>query len=427
MKFKQSKEKERQITIDVDLDESDIDPYYKVGYKKLVKKVTIPGFRKGKAPYRIIESQYGKESILSEAIDDIISEKTAEVIKESELEFYMTPKIELTSFNPVKFKVIVPLEPKVEIGDLQKIKLEKISPPNFNTLIDEQINNMQKQFTTWTPKETKSKEGDLVNIDIQINIDKKEVLNQQNTEIVLDEQNDEFAPGLIKKIVGKKPEDSDSFKLKISKSHPSKDLADKKGDFEVKINSIKQPVAPKLNGEFAKMVSNDEIKTMATLRKKIETSIKETHNQQSEAEYTNNSITKLIELSKIEIPPIIVERETESEMQNLENLSKQFKMSLEEYLSKNNQNLEDTKKSILEDTILKLNRTFLLLEICKTNNIEPSEQEISETSQLLQNQKMTNSKGDNLSKDELRAESEYRLKLEKASKYLYEQTSKNIA
>ena len=175
------------------------------------------------------------------------------------------------------------------------------------------------------------------------------------------------------------------------------------------------------------MVSNNEIKTMATLRKKIETSIKETHNQQSEAEYTNNSITKLIELSKIEIPPIIVERETESEMQNLENLSKQFKMSLEEYLNKNNQNLEDTKKSILEDTIVKLNRTFLLLEICKTNNIEPSEEEISETSQLLQNQKMTNSKGDNLSRDELIAESEYRLKLEKASKYLYEQTSKNIA
>ena len=210
MKFKQSKEKERQITIDVDLDESDIDPYYKVGYKKLVKKVNIPGFRKGKAPYRIIESQYGKESILSEAIDDIISEKTAEVIKESELEFYMTPKIELTSFNPVKFKVILPLEPKVEIGDLGKIKLEKIDTPNFDTLIDEQINNMQKQFTTWTPKETKSKEGDLVNIDIKINIDKKEVLNQQNTEIVLDEQNDEFAPGLIKKIIGKKPEDSKS-------------------------------------------------------------------------------------------------------------------------------------------------------------------------------------------------------------------------
>ena len=143
MKFKQSKEKERQITIDVDLNESDVDPYYKVGYKKLVKKVTIPGFRKGKAPYRIIESQYGKESLLSEAIDDIISEKTAEIIKESELEFYMTPKIELTNFNPIKFKIIVPLEPSVVVGDINKIKLEKIKNPNFNTLIDEQINNMQ--------------------------------------------------------------------------------------------------------------------------------------------------------------------------------------------------------------------------------------------------------------------------------------------
>ena len=427
MKFKQSKEKERQITIDVDLNQSDVDPYYKVGYKKLVKKVSIPGFRKGKAPYKIIESQYGKESLLSEAIDDIISEKTAEIIKESELEFYMTPKIELTNFNPIKFKIIVPLEPSVVVGDINKIKLEKIENPDFNTLIDEQINNMQKQFTTWAPRENKSKAEDLININIKITIDGKEVLNQENTDIVLEEQNDEFAPGLIKNLIGKKSLDTDSFKLKISKSHPSSELAGKKGLFEIKINSIKEPITPKLNGEFAKMVSNNEIKTMATLRKKIETSITETHKQQAESEYTNNSIDKLIELSKIEIPPIIIERETESELQNLENLSKQFKMSLEEYLSKNNQNLEDTKKSINQDTITKLNRTFLLLEICKNNNIQPTEKEINETKQLLVNQKMTNSSGRNLSEEELIAESEYRLKLEKASKYLYEQTSKNIA
>ena len=100
---------------------------------------------------------------------------------------------------------------------------------------------------------------------------------------------------------------------------------------------------------------------------------------------------------------------------------------VEEYLSKNNQNLEDTKKSINQDTITKLNRTFLLLEICKNNDIQPTEKEINETKQLLVNQKMTNSSGRNLSEEELIAESEYRLKLEKASKYLYEQTSKNIA
>ena len=81
-----------------------------------------------------------------------------------------------------------------------------------------------------------------------------------------------------------------------------------------------------------KTIESDE--SLIMLRKKIETSITETHKQQAESEYTNNSIDKLIELSKIEIPPIIIERETESELQNLENLSKQFKMSLEEYLSK---------------------------------------------------------------------------------------------
>jgi trigger factor len=426
MKFKQNKEKERQIILDVDLDESDVAPYYKIGYKKLVKKINIPGFRKGKAPYGIIESQYGKESLLSEAMEDLISDKTSEAIKESELESYMTPKIELINFSPIKFKITLPLQPKIEIGDISKIKLDKISDPDFDKLIDEQIANLQKQFTTWNPVEKKSKAGDLVNINIIIKIKETEVLNQPNTDIVLEEQNDEFAPGLIKNLIGQKSGDNNSVELKISKTHPSEELADKKGLFDLTINSVKSPNTPKLNAEFANMVSNNEIKTMATLRKKIQTSLEETHKQQTETEYTNNSISQLVEISKIEIPPLIIERETESEIQNLENLSKQFKMSLEEYLNKNNQNLDETKTAINTDTISKLNRTFLLLEVCKQNNIEPTDKEIVDTVQLLVNQKSTNSQGTQLSKDELRAESEYRLKLEKASKFLFELTLKNI-
>ena len=146
MKFKQSKEKNRQVSLDVDLDDKDLEPYYKIGYKKLVKKIAIRGFRKGKAPYHIIESQYGKETILSEALDNILSDKTSEAIKESSLESYMPPKIELKNFNPIKFTIILPLQPKIALGEINKIKLEKIKSPDFESLIDEQINNLQKQF-----------------------------------------------------------------------------------------------------------------------------------------------------------------------------------------------------------------------------------------------------------------------------------------
>ena len=426
MKFKQSKEKNRQVSLDVDLDDKDLEPYYKIGYKKLVKKITIPGFRKGKAPYHIIESQYGKESILSEALDNILSDKTSEAIKESSLESYMPPKIELKNFNPIKFTIILPLQPKIALGEINKVKLEKIKDPDFESLIDEQINNLQKQFTNWIPSSEKAQSGELISINIKIEINGNTVLDQKNTDIILEEQNDEFAPGLIKNLIDLKEGDSKNLDLKISKNHPSSEMANKEANFNITVNSVKKSDSPKLDANFAKMVSNNEIKTMNSLRKKVKTSVEENHIQQSEYEYQNNAINELIKISNIELPPLMIERETQNEIEQLENLAKRFKMTLEEYLTKNNQNLDETKKNIEIETLQKLNRTFTLLEVCKQNNITPTEQELSEAEKNLITQQSNNKNSPKLSKEEIRMEAEYRLKLEKASKYLYQETLENV-
>ena len=426
MKFKQSKEKNRQVSLDVDLDDKDLEPYYKIGYKKLVKKITIPGFRKGKAPYHIIESQYGKETILSEALDNILSDKTSEAIKESSLESYMPPKIELKNFNPIKFTIILPLQPKIALGEINKIKLEKIKSPDFESLIDEQINNLQKQFTNWIPSSEKAQSGELISINIKIEINGNTVLDQKNTDIMLEEQNDEFAPGLIKNLIGLKERDSKNLNLKISKNHPSSEMANNKANFNITVNSVKKSDSPKLDANFAKMVSNNEIKTMNTLRKKVKTSVEENHKQKSEYEYQNNAINELIKISNIELPPLMIERETQNEIEQLENLAKRFKMTLEEYLTKNNQNLDETKKNIEIETLQKLNRTFTLLEVCKQNNITPTEQELSEAEKNLITQQSNNKNSPKLSKEEVRMEAEYKLKLEKASNYLYQETLENV-
>ena len=426
MKFKQSKEKNRQVNLDVDLDDKDLEPYYKIGYKKLVKKISIPGFRKGKAPYHIIESQYGKETIISEALDNILSDKTTEAIKESKLESYMPPKIELKNFNPIKFTIILPLQPQIALGEINKIKLEKMKDPDFESLIDEQINNLQKQFTNWIPSSEKAQSGELISINIKIEINGNPVLDQKNTDILLEEQNDEFAPGLIKNLIGLKEGDSKNLDLKISKNHPSSEMANKKANFNITVNSVKKSDSPKLDANFAKMVSNNEIKTMNTLRKKVKTSVEENHKQQSEYEYQNNAINELIKISNIELPPLMIEREIQNEIEQLENLAKRFKMTLEEYLTKNNQNLDETKKNIEIETLQKLNRTFTLLEICKQNNITATEQELSEAEKNLIAQQSNNKNSPKLSKEEIRMEAEYRLKLEKASKYLYQETLENV-
>ena len=101
-------------------------------------------------------------------------------------------------------------------------------------------------------------------------------------------------------------------------------------------------------------------------------------------------ISELIKISDIELPPIMIERETQNEIEQLENLAKRFKMSLEDYLTQNNQNLDETKENIETETFQKLNRTFTLLEVCKQNNIIPTEQELSEAEKNLKTQQSNN-------------------------------------
>ena len=282
-------------------------------------------------------------------------------------------KIELKNFNPIKFTIILPLQPKIALGEINKIKLEKMKDPDFESLIDEQINNLRKQITNWIPSSEKAQSGELISINIKIEINGNTVLDQKNTDIILEEQNDEFAPGLIKNLIGLKEGDSKNLNLKISKNHPSSEMANNKANFNITVNSVKKSDSPKLDANFAKMVSNNEIKTMNSLRKKVKTSVEENHKQQSEYEYQNNAINELIKISNIELPPLMIERETQNEIEQLENLAKRFKMTLEEYLTKNNQNLDETKKNIEIET----------KKFAKNNNLEAEFKQSNEESEII--------------------------------------------
>ena len=163
----------------------------------------------------------------------------------------MPPKIELKNFNPIKFTIILPLQPQIALGEINKIKLEKMKDPDFEALIDEQINNLQKQFTNWIPSSEAAQSGELISINIKIEINGNSVLDQKNTDILLEEQNDEFAPGLIKNLIGLKEGDSKKLDLKISKNHPSSEMANKKANFNITVNSVKKSDSPKLDANLS--------------------------------------------------------------------------------------------------------------------------------------------------------------------------------
>ena len=151
MKITQDEIVEQQTVLHIELDDNDIDPYLERAYKKVVQRVNIPGFRKGKAPRRIIEQFYGKETLINETLDTMLPEITGNAISENDLDAVSIPSINLESIDPFQFTATVPLRPIVDIGQYKDIRLarEDVSLPE--EALNDRIEQLRLSVATWEP------------------------------------------------------------------------------------------------------------------------------------------------------------------------------------------------------------------------------------------------------------------------------------
>ena len=125
MKIAQTEESNRQVILDVELNDTDIEPYLKMSYKSVVSDAKIPGFRPGMAPRSVVERYFGKEHLVRRSLNQLIPEITNKVIQDEGLKSSASPRVEVLEILPVKMKLTVPLEPDVKIGDYSKIRVEQ--------------------------------------------------------------------------------------------------------------------------------------------------------------------------------------------------------------------------------------------------------------------------------------------------------------
>ena len=139
MKITQDDVVDRQTVLHIELEDDDMDPYMDRAYQRVVQRVNIPGFRKGKAPRRIIEQYFGRESMLNEVLDSMLPELTNQAINEKDLDAVGLPSIEMEELDPFQFSAIVPLRPEVDLGGYSEIRIEKEQPKIEDDAVDSRI------------------------------------------------------------------------------------------------------------------------------------------------------------------------------------------------------------------------------------------------------------------------------------------------
>jgi trigger factor len=363
----------RQVALNIEMEPVEIDKYLDRAYNRLVKRVSVPGFRKGKAPRDILERHIGKDTLFQEALEDLIPKAYKEALDEQNIDAIGQPQFELIKTEPLIFKAVVPLKPTVELGDYKQIKVESKPVKIIKKDVDATIEQLREQQAVLLPVDRPVQLGDVVTIDVEGEREGEQFPIRKD--IVYEASKDSRLPlpGFAEKLEGVSRSEDKSFVLSYPADYEMKELAGKEHAFKVTVKEIKEKKLPEVDDEFAKILGKDDL---ASLRQQIQSNLKTRAEERARAEFEQAGIDKLIEISQVEYPPVLVEREIDRLLNEEARHFAEGVAGLENYLRTLNKTMDDHREELRPMASKRVVRSLVLDKLAELEKIEVKDSEI---------------------------------------------------
>lgn len=369
-------------------------------FKKSAKYFNIPGFRKGKAPFKIVERYYGDNIFYEDAFNELAPVVYDEEVSENKIEVASRPQIDVVQMEKGKdliFTAIVATKPEVKLGKYKEIPLKKIEYKVTDEDIDHEINHMAEHNSRMVTVENREvKDKDIVTIDFEGFVDGKafEGGKAENHELTIGSKT--FIPGFEDQIIGMKIGEEKDIKVTFPKDYFSKDLAGKEATFHVVLHGIKEKQLPTIDDEFAKDVS--EFDTLEELKNSIKEKMQKENEERAKHETEDAAIEEVCKNTNIEIPEGMIELEIDNIMQNLDQRLSYQGLNLEQYLKMMGKTEADFRKDYKEQAEKNVKTRLVLEQIVKDEKIKEDEKYIKE--KIEEMAKQYNKKVEDLEKNE---------------------------
>ena len=379
MKSTLDKTENRMSYLTVVTEASELEEYMEKAYQRLVKRTEVPGFRKGNAPRDILEKHVGREKLIEDAIKEAVPVMCNSVIKEHNLEPIMQPMVKIVQNEPLKFEMIVALKPQIELGDYKTMVVEADPLEVSDKEINEVLDSLRRQYGgSFEISDRPIMMGDRVTADIIGEVYESPIIRNRGANFEL---NSEFAkeiPGLADKIVGMKKGEEQKFKLTLPDNYENKVVAGKEAHFTVTIKDVQGMDLPEMNDEFAKKVAPG-IESVDALKERIRTNLQNEKERNAVSNYEEKVVEKLIESSKLEYPPVMVDME-------LQGLIQEYKRQLQASC-RDEKEFEERMKQVPEAKLRENGKpmakkrllwSLVLSEVTKAENITVSAEEVDQ-------------------------------------------------
>lgn len=346
-------------------------------YLKQRKNITIPGFRKGKAPRAFIEKYYGEGVFYEDALEAIYPDAVASAIEEAKLEPVDTPyDLEIPEMGndgvTMKFKVTV--KPEVELGEYKGLKATKKSTKVTADEVKAELARMQEQNSTVSDVDDRAvKMNDIVVIDFEGFVDGKAFEGGKAEKYELTIGSNQFIPGFEDQIIGHKIGDKFDVNVKFPEDYQA-DLASKDAVFKIKLHGIKVKEVPALDDEFAKDVS--EFDTLDELKKDIKKQLEKRKNDDAENELHNTLLEEVAKGIKAEIPEAMIEKTIDDDVNEYSYRLQSQGLKLETYLKYTGMDMKGFREGFKERAETQVRLNLALEKIIEKEKIEVTEEDI---------------------------------------------------
>ena len=384
MKVSSEQRPPREAVLRVELDADDIEPYLERAYKQVVSRLNIAGFRKGKAPRRIVEQMYGREYLTNEALDFMLPEVTTKALEQESLEMAAFPSISLEQLDPVKYTATVPLTPMVDLGSFTKLRVAREPVRISKSQIDEVLTQIAKESAPWEPVDGPTQYDDLVNLDVHGWVYHEEhehdhdLIKEEKTDYVPRDGSRVPVPGYAGALLTLPVGEEATFDIEIPSDFESPDLSGQTAHFVATLHSVKRRMPVPVDDEMAKGVG-EGFDNLAALRERVKQDLKSQEEQNVEVRHKEEALTKLIDGATTEVSPLIVDHELDHYLEDFREAMRSGRMTIEHYqryltwAGKSQEEIRDDARPAAEERV---KRGLVLQEFIKRNGIEVTEEDV---------------------------------------------------
>ena len=373
-------ENKNEVKLSFKIEAEKFDGAIKEVYAKSAKYFNVPGFRKGKAPFNIVERMYGDEIFYEDAFNELVPEIYDNAIKENKVEAVSQPKIDIKNMKKgedLEFTATVQIKPEVKLGKYKGIELKKVEYNVSDEDVDHELGHMQERNARVLSVEDRPvKDKDIAKIDFEGFVDGVAFEGGKAEGHELEIGSKTFIPGFEDQIIGMNIADEKDIKVKFPEDYYSKDLAGKDATFKVKLHEIKEKKLPELDDEFAKDVS--EFDTIKDLKQNIKENKQKANDERAKRELEDAVIDAVAKTTEIDIPSGMIDGEVANMIGEMEQQLSYQGISLDQYLQivkKTRKEIEDSYKPQAEKNV----KARLILEaIIKAEKIEADSKEVDE-------------------------------------------------